>query len=207
MGIEFRGKIRPNEAWRTKEFQEKEPLPERIKNAQAWSSIQVDGNRERTTLYAVGETTYALVKGRQGQPDRIFLDPWRNADPNAEPTLIEDQSIIEGVLAQAKEDDEILNAREELAAREAGDNEILKDILDMHLSYNRGRIQPDVDEESGVTFYQVGRNASHEFYAGEKDGQKYIMSFGEDGWDDDKDEPIWKKNVHKTDEWGYMGHH
>ncbi len=71
------------------------------------------------------------------------------------------------------------------------------------MEYNHGRIEPYPVE--GIVFYQVGRNASHEFYAGAKDGRRYTFTSGEDYDEDGNFRP--DKRVYEVEKWGYMGHY
>lgn len=128
-------------------------------------------------------------------------------------TLALDESVLTEVQAWMDEDGVIEQAREQLAVMEAGGNQLLKEILEMSIAYNNGHLEePILDKDTGVSFYSVGRNASNEFYVGEKDGQRYVMSIGEidqqdpSGEDMDHDAPSYKKSVKAVEKWGYLGH-
>ena len=108
---------------------------------------------------------------------------------------IDDENILTQIRAQVDEDEKISKSREELATEHAGDDQIFKYILQAHLEYNDGHIDPIVDDETGVTFYQVGQNSSHTFSIGVKDGQKYLMTFGESGFNEKTNKPEYAKKV------------
>ena len=78
----------------------------------------------------------------------------------------------------------------------------------------------------GIQFWRVGWNASHEFYAGTKDGKRYRMALGEGDFDDLDAIPeglsveelrqkmdecmltIHRRNIDEVPNWsGYWGHH
>jgi hypothetical protein len=62
------------------------------------------------------------------------------------------------------------------------DDLLLRDVYSSHLWFlcdDRWEIEePRIHE--GVPFYQVGRNSSHEFYMGTKDGKRYKADCGEE---------------------------
>lgn len=123
--------------------------------------------------------------------------------------LVTDESIKSKIEAMCKEDVEVSNARCDVADVLGGDSEILKGIIRLHLEYTGGSVDPV--EKQGVTFYQVGRNASHEFYIGVKDGKKYVYTIGEDYTYFDADDPSndkigYKEDVYEVEKWGYLGH-
>ncbi len=62
---------------------------------------------------------------------------------------------------------------------------------------------------NGVRFYQVGRNASHEFFIGvDADGQRYVHAVGENGWDEN-DNPIIGERIYPVESFAghYLGHY
>ncbi|MBN2096741.1 hypothetical protein JW752_05120 [Candidatus Peregrinibacteria bacterium] len=87
------------------------------------------------------------------------------------------------------------------ALREA--DTITRDILCWHLEYTQGQIRPI--EKEGIIFYQVGHNASHEFYAGVKEDRKYKYTVGENYDEEGNFYP--DEKIYEVDEWGYMGHY
>ena len=84
-----------------------------------------------------------------------------------------------------------------LMAKRVTDDETLQQILIAHYGYETKGDVEDLKKgvalrpqmEDGVPFYRVGRNASHSFYLGYKDGQLYHGAWGpeyvgpEDGCD------------------------
>ncbi len=79
---------------------------------------------------------------------------------------------------------------------------VTREILCWHLEYEHGQIRSV--EKKGITFYQVGHNASHEFYAGAKEGRKYKYTVGEDY--DEEGNFCPDEQIYEVEEWGYMGH-
>lgn len=84
------------------------------------------------------------------------------------------RSIIE---KQIEEDNDIERARAELAKIESRGDRIKFEILLMHLWFTGGIMEEGENKKDGIEFYQVGRNASHNFYCGVKDGQRYVASW------------------------------
>jgi hypothetical protein len=209
MGVEFRGAISEHDKFRTREHQESLPVPERRLNATSWTNVEFGPDDYRpATSYRVGDTDYFYIPKHGDQPEDVFsVDVWNAENYETDEYRIEDDEIREQIFAQAREDVEIGDSRDALAAEVAGENELLKGILRNHLEFTGGRIEPRSDEGTGVTFYMVGRNASHEFSIGEVDGQRFKMSFGEDGWDEENQEPRYAKHIDEVDDWGYMGHY
>lgn len=121
--------------------------------------------------------------------------------PNTE---ITDPEIIGKIEALTEEDELIQNARQQ-AVEILAKSDVMRDILRMHMEFTGGEIEPI--EKDDIVFYQVGRNASHEFYAGYKDGQKYVYTCGET-WDSENDPhtPGTEEKITPVNEWGYMGH-
>ena len=73
-------------------------------------------------------------------------------------------------------------------------------IRQMHLNYTGGVEQSPTLVE-GIEFYSVGHNASHNFYIGYKDGQKWRLSYC---LADDED----AQHLTKVDHFdGYYGHY
>lgn len=98
------------------------------------------------------------------------------------------------------------NCRAQLIETLSGTCEIKKAILRMHMDYNRGRSidKPTIIDD--IEFYRVGHNASHEFYAGVKEGQRYVYTTGEEGYSEE-DGPIYEENIYPVEQWGYLGHY
>lgn len=122
---------------------------------------------------------------------------------------VTDPAILLSIKAQIKEDGEIQAAREALATKEShGDSTALM-ILSWHMEFNSGVIDSEPLEKNGIKFYQVGRNASHSFYLGIKDGKMYKYATDGGYWNEETDEytpddseayEVDPNNV------GYMGH-
>ena len=118
-------------------------------------------------------------------------------DENHSLSPVTEISIGQEIKSLAEEDKLISQARDQICEIMTNDK-ILQEILKMHLEFTNGRVQPH--EKNGIAFYMVGRNASHEFYAGVLEGRKYVYSVGE-GINEEIDEEI--REVQK---WGYLGH-
>lgn len=122
------------------------------------------------------------------------------------PEVVTDPAVLISIKAQIQEDIEIRAARRVLATEKSQQDSKLKEVLLAHLEYTGGHVSSHIEE--GITFYQVGRNASHEFYLGVKDGKYYRLSCGEGGWNDEEDMPTFEKHISEldSDNWGYVGH-
>jgi hypothetical protein len=97
---------------------------------------------------------------------------------------------------------------EEVSAELAKDDAILAEVLMWHMRHS-GVAEPDKPHEvDGIPFYCVGHNASHEFYAGTKDGKRYRYSVGESCEVEEFDLPkIDRSPVTEVPDWGgYYGH-
>lgn len=68
------------------------------------------------------------------------------------------------------------DARDAYAVAQAGSDPLLTTVLRTNLWYTRGACHEPVVRD-GVAFYVVGRNASHEFSLGVRDGQRYVRSY------------------------------
>lgn len=113
---------------------------------------------------------------------------------------IQDEDIINEVMKLRRRDRLIVEARNKVVENFT-DDPILRSAIRMHMNYTDGYIQPKFEEFKGtmVPFYRIGRNSSHYFYAGYKNGQRYQMAY--DGYDDTRD--VFRK-VRAYD--GYYGH-
>ena len=72
----------------------------------------------------------------------------------------------------------------------------------------RGEHLGGVVRRRGVTFFIAGRNASHEFYVGAKNGQRYVLSMTGD-WEEDengKEVFVETEDLRPVETWGYIGH-
>src|SRR3989339_405386 len=149
------------------------------------------------TLYSLENKEYVLTDGPEGRLV-IFHDIG-----NGEFPVVVDQNIIEQVLQMDRKDHSIFEARKAYAKEMANGDLVLEEVLIGHMDFNNGHIsKPEVQE--GINFYQLGRNASHDFYAGTKDGKKYVYTFGEISWDEKTDRSEFGGHVSEVDDWGYM---
>jgi len=109
---------------------------------------------------------------------KIFL----RQDSFGEHIPVTDPKVIARVLALQAEDAAIDAARDamaqSLADRLHDGNALAVTMFRSHLEFE-GSLELFPVEHEGISFYQVGRNASHEFYLGLKDGQAYCYSCGE----------------------------
>lgn len=112
--------------------------------------------------------------------------------------------VIKKALAEEKKNTQILEARKNRVQELAKGDHNLKQVLDWHQDFTDGLILEPVVKD-GIAFYQVGRNSSHEFYAGTKGGKRYVYSIGESADDSDG----FDENIREVEDasWGYMGHH
>jgi hypothetical protein len=123
--------------------------------------------------------------------------------------LSEDEAIISTIKTQVEQDKEVVHAREKVAEILSDKDPVLAGILRMHLEFNNGAIDKYPIKLDGITFYKVGRNASHEFSLGVKDGKLYKHSIGEGEWNEEEnfytvDEHI--REVKEGEGFGYIGH-
>jgi hypothetical protein len=115
-----------------------------------------------------------------------------------------DKDIVAEIREQKAKDLFILQARDWLVIEMSEGDEILEGIYKMHIRYNSGEID-DPDIYQGVPFWPVGRNASHEFYLGVSNGQRYRMSEGYE-YDDAGIGGNVRSSRPVEDFHGYMGH-
>lgn len=123
---------------------------------------------------------------------------------------VEDPCVVLEVLKLVEEDKTITEARDRMAELLSKGDEKLTAILRWHTEFNSGHIDTCPTVKAGIAFYQVGRNASHEFYLGVKDGKVYGCSVGEGCYDNetgqyelDESEP-YEVDLNNP---GYMGHY
>lgn len=113
------------------------------------------------------------------------------------------------------EDRKINQSRDWIAKQYAEGDSILEEILRMHLDFTCGKIEPFSYE--GILFFQLGRNSSHEFFVGIRNGKTYRMSTGEEydpetpDSDADAELPESRYAHHVVElesdqDWGYVGH-
>jgi|SRR3989344_4695284 len=90
----------------------------------------------------------------------------------------------------------------ELAKLLANGDVILEEVLLWNMHFYGGRAPSAPTKRKGIYFWMVGRNASHQFEAGMKNGKRYRYSFGEG--DDFRKVGAYIKEV--PDWAGYYGH-
>lgn len=151
-------------------------------------------------VFQVGEDSYEdryVVDTRSGRPV-VFHDKTGE--------IVERREIIAAIKAQIEEDKKIKHARGKVAKILSDNDPTLAEILRWHLEYTGGKIKNPIQKE-GVDFYQVGRNASHSFYAGVKDNNAYKMSVCYD-YDHETGKDLSEEHIREvTGDWGYMGHY
>lgn len=124
-------------------------------------------------------------------------------------TVVTDPVVLLSIKAQIEEDIKIRAARDALATREAqGDPKLLL-VLMWHLEFNGGRITLEPLEKDGIKFYQVGRNASHQFCLGVQDGKMYKYATDGGYWNEETgeyvpdDSEVYEVESNNV---GYVGH-
>lgn len=129
-------------------------------------------------------------------------------DLSADPVQVYGEEEVE-VRRQGEEDMQIAKNRREKAEELSKGDRALRWVLLNAMSYANGEATPTKFDwttkvDPSIEFYQLGRNASHSFYAGVKDGQRWYLSQDDDPQDR---EDIFVKRVGSFDEIGYWGHH
>ena len=81
-------------------------------------------------------------------------------------------------------------------------------IKEWNRQFNGGKHQSEPSVVEGIEFWVVGRNASHEFYAGVgSDGRLYHRSFGETDYNRKTGEISYGEDVREVKDFsGYYGH-
>ena len=169
-------------------------------NWRALCSIPHGEDYLECTAYSVDDRQYYLTGSGE-----VYEDASEDGDKMAPVTA---PSIVQAVLEQSEQDRNIAAAREKVALTLSANNPLLAEVLRMHLEYNGGSVNPEPYEEEGIKFYSVGHNASHYFFLGVKDGKMYKRVLGEEGWDKETDEPIFKSHIYEVNpnQIGYIGH-
>jgi hypothetical protein len=157
-----------------------------------------DGTEISGGSYHVAGSDYVLTVEEGGKPKVFWLNHAQDLPEISNP------AIVREIFAVVKKNHEIQQARIQRAAELAGGNELLAEILLWNMNYRDGEIDTPI-KKAGVDFYPVGRNATHDFYAGTKGGNRYEYVSADD-WDDEKGEPKLYESVRKVKAWGYMGH-
>lgn len=164
-----------------------------------WGHLE-DGTEISGDTFGRGDEEYILIKGTDGS--RSIRQLSTEGSPVVENP--EAEKIMKEIEVLLRANEEITNARKVYAKELAKGDSILEDILLWHMDFTNGRVEVPSDEK-GIKFYQVGRNASHAFYAGTKDGKKYSLAIGEapgEGPDGDDE-----KTFGEVKDWDYMGHY
>ena len=159
-----------------------------------------------TAGYCLDDDRYEIVLTEGPFHGRVL---WRK-DYFEDPIPVSDQSIIVRVLALQAEDTAIDAARDAealaLAERLHEGNPEAAQLLRAHLEFEDS-LEVCPHEHEGVIFYQVGHNASHQFFFGMKDGQCYQYSSGDGGEDENG---VWQleEDFGPVDDMsGYCGHY
>ena len=122
-------------------------------------------------------------------PGKLFGHVFKRDSETRDRVEVTDPDQIAKVRALYDEDLAIQSSRHEraktLAEQLHAGNPQAVEMFKAHLDFNDGDVDSDPLEYNGVVFYQVGRNASHQFFFGMKDGQAYRYSCGE-GWEDEE---------------------
>ena len=90
--------------------------------------------------------------------------------------IVTDRTIIEKIRDEIEKNEAIKEARVIRAEELSQGDGLLERVLLDNMYYKNGDADSDPLILEGINFYQVGRNASHEFYMGTKDGKKYICN-------------------------------
>jgi len=161
----------------------------------------MSGQKFSGLMYAI-----PVEGGRLHEYTRYVLDVEGRVWLSREGVRVTDPAVVSRVRTMRDEDLETADARMQYAVALSDGCEDLAEVLGWHLWFCDGSMMEPIVEE-GISFYQMGRNASHSFYAGVKDGKRFTMSCGDDDYDDDAEEWISSYHVVEvTDGWGYMGH-
>lgn len=147
---------------------------------------------------------YCLV--RSGEPWRdpqfvydAFRKRWWALPEKGEVT---ETAQLEALNAVREDDAKICEEWRVFANERAGKDRILADIILWHLHYSNGSLtEPRVVD--GISFWEVGHNASHSFSIGCKDGKRYARSCT---CDDEGKEIAHVREVPSDEDWGYLGH-
>ncbi|MFZ4768564.1 MAG: hypothetical protein ACOYLO_00165 [Ferruginibacter sp.] len=100
------------------------------------------------------------------------------------------------------------NVSQKIVKQMAGSDSVLAEIITQSMKFkNSTNLIPNI--KSGISFYAVGRNSSHEFYLGRKDGETWRMSAGESLKNDAEGFPLTDRHISKIEgnNFGYCGHY
>jgi len=140
------------------------PMHEQQYNRYGYGSYPVAGTDERVAgdLYGIDDKKFLLTNERR---PRVYVE-------NDNRFVGQDEELYQKVLAMEQHDYDVAKARDKYAVELAKGDEVLVLVYRYALEYGNGQIE-DPMERDGVTLYKVGRNASHDFYLGSKDGKLY----------------------------------
>jgi hypothetical protein len=164
-------------------------------------SINGDGSSFSGESYCVDDTDFAVS---DSDGDVYF----KSGNGNYE--FVTNPEIRKLVLGLRERDHEISIARSAIAQLYSEGDPILGEAIRMHLEFSDGRLQPFFFQ--GIPFFKVGRNATHEFYAGAKDGKRQVLCCwtaydrDENGNADGETERTDFSLDEAGEEWGYIGH-
>ena len=119
---------------------------------------------------------------------------------------VTDENTVLVIRGLRDEDRNTLAARRFFAQQAGGKNEILSFILRSHMAFNDGAPEDPVIRNE-ISFYKVGRNSTHTFYMGTKDGKRYRLSMYFDYYNEEK-KSFLREEMQEIPNWdGYWGHH
>lgn len=176
------------------EIQKNQPLYSDELNSSGHSSLSLEnGDHLSGTCYTIDEMTY-LVAEDEKHEGKIY-------DMNKD-VFVEDPSIINKVKNLSEKDASIKEARKQRAEQLAGGDEDLEHVYYWNMEYSNGDVDKKPLKKDEIDFYQVGRNASHDFFVGVKDGKKYRLSFMSGEFNEDS---LQKEEINDWE--GYFGHY
>lgn len=158
----------------------------------------VDGVRYVWPTYAVTGADFA-TRTEVPVPDEVAGCPYDTDQRRLITELGERDRIVWEIRRQVELDEQRSKARDLRAMELAKGDAILANAIRWHMGFEDGDAS-DPWMVEGIPFYQVGRNASHAFYVGAKDGQRYVI--GQDY--EDHDPP--RVDAVETWDGGYYGH-
>lgn len=130
-----------------------------------------------------------------------------------EKVVVSDPWVIEKVESFRREDRETLKAREDLARELASEWDDLPMALTLFRTaiwFARGNPGEAYVKGENVSFWQAGRNASHEFYMGmrrDEDGIRFFKGYYECPWEDREGNQQGGWDHHEVEVFGgYFGH-
>jgi len=175
-----------------------------FKNDLTFNIYRID---ENTYLYAVEAQKYDEENDEfipadvpEEYKDKVFdYDEARETLEDVLPPVKNSEEILPQIKALMAQDEETEQLRKNKALELADGDEVLASVFYANIEYNNG-ILSTATIVDGIPFYRVGHNASHDFYMGYKDGQRYRYSYG---YDDEKEPKPVAVDTFK----GYYGHY